>query len=313
METHTTLELPTPAAPVAPKKKWTIRSRGTSTRGWASTSSQERIIRIAATVVLLLGLVVILFPLAWMASTSLKTDSEVLKFPPNWIPVVPQWLNFPKALTVNPFGRYFVNTMVYAFSATVADVLSCSFIAYGFARLRAPGKNWLFVLVLSTMMLPMWATLIPQYAMFSAFGWIDTYMPLIVPHLFGSAYLIFLLRQFYRGLPREYEEAGLIDGANYLQIWWRLILPLSLPALGAVAILSFMHHYLDFGGPLIYIHSLGNYTVSLGLQQYTSPDGGTPFNLLMAASLVTIVPPIVVFFVAQRYFIQGIVVSGVKG
>jgi multiple sugar transport system permease protein len=280
---------------------------------WASRKRQDQIIRIGATLLCLLGLVVILFPLAWMLSTSLKTRLEVLKFPPNWIPAVPQWDNYREALTVNPFGRYFVNTMFYACSVMFAELLSCSFIAYGFARLRAPGKNWLFLLVLGTMMLPTWTTLIPQYIMFSAFHWLDSYKPLIIPHFFGSAYLIFLLRQFYRGLPKDYEEAAIIDGANYLGIWARIILPLSLPALGAVSILSFMFHYQDFAGPLIYINSQKNYPVSLGLQQFNTPFGGTPFHLLMAASLVTIIPPIIVFFVAQRYFIQGIVVSGVKG
>lgn len=162
------------------------------------------------------------------------------------------------------------------------------------------------------MMLPTWVTLIPQYIMFSKIGWLDLYKPLIVPHWVGSAYLIFLLRQFYRGLPKDYEEAALIDGANYLKIWARIIIPLSLPALGAVTIESFMFHYQDFAGPLIYINSQINYPLALGLQQFRA-FGGTRFDLLMAASVVTIIPPIIVFFIAQRYFIQGIVVSGVKG
>jgi len=281
---------------------------------WASKKRQDQIIRAAATIICLLGLIVILFPLAWMISTALKTRAEVAKFPPVWIPAIPQWDNFRIALTgANPFGRYFMNTMFYAISVMVAEAVSCSFIAYGFARLRAPGKNAIFVLVLATMMLPTWVTLIPQYIMFSKIGWLDSYKPLIVPHWFGSAYLIFLLRQFYRGLPKDYEEAALIDGANYLRIWARIIVPLSLPALGAVTIMSFMFHYQDFAGPLIYINSQINYPLALGLQQFQAPFGGTRFDLLMAASIVTIIPPIIVFFVAQRYFIQGIVVSGVKG
>ena len=291
------------------------RSTPAARRGaWASKKRQDQIIRIAATVICLLGLIVILFPLAWMISTSLKTRAEVAKFPPVWIPNVLQWDNYRQALTgANPFARYFMNTMFYAISVMVAEAVSCSFIAYGFARLRAPGKNALFVLVLATMMLPTWVTLIPQYIMFSKIGWLDSYKPLIVPHWFGSAYLIFLLRQFYRGLPKDYEEAALIDGANYLKIWARIIIPLSLPALGAVTIMSFMFHYQDFAGPLIYINSQINYPLALGLQQFRAPFGGTRFDLLMAASVVTIIPPIIVFFIAQRYFIQGIVVSGVKG
>ena len=281
---------------------------------WASKKRQDMIIRVAATIICLLGLVVILFPLAWMISTALKTRAEVAKFPPVWIPRIPQWDNFRVALTgANPFGRYFMNTMFYSISVMVAEAVSCSFIAYGFARLRAPGKNAIFMLVLATMMLPTWVTLIPQYIMFSKIGWLDSYKPLIVPHWFGSAYLIFLLRQFYRGLPKDYEEAALIDGASYLRIWARIIIPLSLPALGAVTIMSFMFHYQDFAGPLIYINSQINYPLALGLQQFQAPFGGTRFDLLMAASVVTIIPPIIVFFIAQRYFIQGIVVSGVKG
>jgi ABC-type glycerol-3-phosphate transport system permease component len=293
-----------------------VTRRAATIRGsaWASKKRQEQIIRITATVLCLLGLIVVLFPLVWMLSTSLKTRAEVAKFPPVWIPRIPQWDNYRIALTgQNPFGRYFMNTMFYAVSVMIAEAVSCSFIAYGFARLRAPGKNALFLLVLATMMLPTWVTLIPQYIMFSKIGWLASYKPLIVPHWFGSAYLIFLLRQFYRGLPKDYEEAALIDGANYLKIWLRIIVPLSLPALGAVTIMSFMYHYQDFAGPLIYINSQINYPVALGLQQFQAPFGGTRFDLLMAASIVSIIPPIIVFFVAQRYFIQGIVVSGVKG
>jgi len=237
---------------------------------------QEQIVRVVATIAAVLGLLIVLFPLAWMFSTSLKTRIEVLKFPPTWIPVSAQWDNYRVALTVNPFGKYFLNSMYYACSVMIAELVSCSFIAYGFARLRAPGKNWLFLLVLATMMLPTWTTLIPQYIMFSKFGWLDSYKPLIVPHWFGSAYLIFMLRQFFRGLPKDYEEAAIIDGANYLGIWLRIILPLSLPALGAVAIMSFMFHYQDFGGPLIYINSQANYPVSLGLQQFNTPFGAHP-------------------------------------
>ena len=195
----------------------------------------------------------------------------------------------------------------------IAEALSCGFIAYGFARLRAPGKDVLFLLVLATMMLPTQVTLIPRYVMFARLGWVGTYAPLIVPAFFGSSYLIFLLRQFYRGLPKDYEEAAIIDGANYLGIWWRIILPLSKPALGAVAILSFMFHYNDFLGPLLYLSDNAKYPISLGLQQFRAPFGGTAWHLLMAASLVSVLPPVIVFFAAQRYFIQGIVVSGVKG
>ncbi|HWQ11522.1 MAG TPA: carbohydrate ABC transporter permease [Roseiflexaceae bacterium] len=281
---------------------------------FASKKRTELIVSVLATALCIIGVIIILFPLAWMISTSLKTKTEVAQFPPVWIPAVPQWENYPTALTGgNRFDVYFKNTMIYALGAMIGELISCSLVAYGFARLRAPGKNALFVLVLSTMMLPTWVTLIPQYILFARLGWIDSFLPLIVPRFFGSAYLIFLLRQFYKGLPKDYEEAALIDGANYLGIWWRIILPLSMPALGALMIMSFMFHYQDFNGPLIYLNSQENYTMSLGLQQFRAPFGGTSFHLLMAASVVTIIPPVILFFIAQRYFIQGIVVSGVKG
>lgn len=280
---------------------------------WHSQTVQRRAIAALATVGCIFGVVVILFPVVWMASTSLKTQFEALRFPPSWIPAKFQWDNYREALTSNPFKLYFRNTLFYAGSVMILQTFSSSFIAYGFARLRAPGKNVLFILVLATLMLPYQTTIIPEYILFSKLHWVNTYRPLIVPAMFGTSYMIFLLRQFYRQLPREYEEAALIDGATYLGIWWRIVLPMSKPALGAVAILSFMDRYSDFLGPLLYLNSQAKYTVSLGLQQFQAPFGGTPYHLLMAASLVTALPPIIIFFVAQRYFIQGIVISGIKG
>lgn len=280
---------------------------------WRSQKFQDQLLSTVATIILIMGVLVILFPVGWMLSTSLKTRFEAVQFPPSLLPKVPQWQNYREALTANPFGRYFVNTLFYACSVMIAQVISCGFIAYGFARLRAPGKDVLFLLVLATMMLPAQVTLIPQYIMFSRLGWLNSYAPLIVPQFFGSSYLIFLLRQFYRGLPKDYEEAAILDGANYFGIWWRIILPLSKPALGAVAILSFMYHYNDFLGPLLYISDNAKYPISLGLQQFRAPFSGTVYHWLMAASLVSILPPVLVFFATQRFFIQGIVVSGVKG
>jgi multiple sugar transport system permease protein len=279
----------------------------------ASKARQELIIRAVALTLCIIGAIIVLFPLVWMLSTSLKTKAEVAKFPPVWIPAVPQFNNYPDAMAIGDWPRFFWNTLIYAGGSAFGELLSSSLVAYGFARLRAPGKNALFLLVLSTMMLPWIVTLIPQYIMFSKLGWIDTFLPLIVPKFFGSAYLIFMLRQFYKTLPKDYEEAALIDGANFLGIWWRIILPLSLPALGAVVIMSFLFHYQDFLGPLIYINSTNNYPFSLALQQFRAPFGGTAFHLLMAASVVTIIPPLIVFFLSQRFFIQGVVVSGVKG
>lgn len=286
----------------------------TRPRGFLATKrAQERFVTILSTVIALLLLVVLLFPIFWMLSTSLKGQIEALKMPPNWIPAEIQWVNYYDALTFNPFGQYFANTLYFAGMVVLAEVISNSFIAFGFARLRAPGRNFLFVFVLATLMVPGEVTLIPQYILFAELKWLNSFKPLIVPAWFGSAYLIFLLRQFYMGLPREYDEAAIMEGASYLDIWARIILPLSKPALGAVAIMSFIFHWNTFQGPLIYLNDNSKYTVSLGLSMFRAPFGGTPWHWYMAASLTVIAPCIIVFFIAQRYFIQGIVISGVKG
>ena len=280
---------------------------------WASKQFQEDFIAVVATILATLGLLLVLFPIAWMLSTSLKGQIEALKMPPNWIPAKFQWNNYYDALTSNPFGLYFKNTAIFATLVMLGETLSCSFISYGFARLRAPGRDYLFLLVLATLMIPNEVTLIPQYVLFSKLGWTNSYKPLIVPAWFGSAYLIFLVRQFYMGLPKEYDEAAVIEGASHLQIWSRIILPLSKPVLGAVAIMSFIYHWNTFQGPLIYLSDNSLFTVSLGLSMFRTPFGGTPWHWYMAASLVTILPCVVVFFVAQRYFIQGVTLSGLKG
>ncbi|MBL7064479.1 MAG: carbohydrate ABC transporter permease [Anaerolineae bacterium] len=278
-----------------------------------SKTFQEKFTIVAAMILILLGLGVILFPIGWMLSTSLKTRTETLAMPPIWVPKELQWVNYQEALTFNPFALYLKNTVWYVFWVVLGETLSCSFIAFGFARLRSPLRNALFMLMLATMMLPAEVTLIPTYVLFSKIGWTNSFKPLIVPGWFGSAYLIFMLRQFYMGIPREYDEAAIIDGASYLGIWWRIILPMSKPALGAVAIMSFMWHWRNYQGPLIYLSYNENFTLSLGLSMFRAPFGGTPWHWLMAASLVVILPCVVVFFVFQRYFIQGIVISGVKG
>ena len=274
---------------------------------------QENVISVAATLVCIAGLAVVLFPVFWMLTTSLKSQIEAFQPPPPWLPSTYQWQNYYDALTTNPFGRYFLNTTYFALMAVLAEVISNSFIAFGFARLRAPGRNLLFYFVLATLMIPGEVTLIPQYVLFARLGWLNSFKPLIVPAWFGSAYLIFLLRQFYMTIPKEYDEAAIIEGANWLTIWSRIILPLSTPALGVVAIMSFIFHWNMYQGPLIYINDNSLFTVSLGLSMFRTPFGGTPWHWYMAAALTTILPCIIVFFVAQRYFIQGIVVSGVKG
>lgn len=256
-----------------------------------------------------------LLPLLWMVSTSFKDASGVFLFPPQWIPDPIHWENYGLALTALPFGRFFLNTSILTFSAMVGQILSCSIVAFSFAHLRWSGRNVLFIVVLATMMLPNQVTLIPTFLIFRQLGWLDTFLPMIVPaFLGGGPFLIFLMRQFFMTLSPELVDAARIDGASTFGIYWRIILPLASPVLIAVGIFSFEAHWNDFFRPLIYLQSQENYTLSLGLHAFNSNYGrGTEWQLLMAASLVVMLPVILIFFFAQRYFIQGVVFSGVKG
>jgi ABC-type glycerol-3-phosphate transport system permease component len=284
-----------------------------ATSSFRSKKWGERLSRLGALLVVILFSLVILLPVAWMLSTALKTRIEVVQYPPIWIPADPQWENFPKALTFLPFATYFRNTIFITAAVLVADVLMNSIYGYAFARLRAPGKEVLFVIVLATMMVPYQVIMVPQYVLFHNLGWVDTFKPLTIPAWFGSAFLIFLLRQFYRGIPPELDDAARIDGCGYISTWWRIMVPLSKPALAAAAIFSFTYNWNDFTAPLVYLNSPEKMTVAVGLASFRHRYGATPWELLMAASLVAVLPCIILFFVAQRYFIQGIVVTGVKG
>ena len=253
-------------------------------------------------------------PLLWMLSTALKDMGSVFLFPPKWIPNPIMWENFGEAVTYFPFGRYYLNTCKITFTCIVGQLLTGSLVAYGFARFRIPGRDLLFMVVLSPMFLPFQVTLIPLYLLYNKLGWQDTYLPLTVPFFFGgSPFYIFLLRQFFRTIPSELDEAALIDGCSRLGILYRIILPLSKPALATVAIFSFMAHWNSFLMPLIYIDSQEKLTVALGLSRFTGMYGATLWNLLMAASLVAVLPCILVFLFAQKYFVQGIVTTGMAG
>ena len=277
-----------------------------------SKSARELFGKIIAYTLLTLGSILIMIPVFWMVSSALKPNSQIFLFPPQWIPNPIQWDNFVTAMTSLPFGTYFQNTMIIEVGSIVGTVLSCSVVAYGFARLNAPGRNFWFVVLLSTMMLPGVVTMIPVYLIFRQLGWVNTFLPLIVPNFFGSAFFIFLLRQFFMTIPRDFEEAARIDGANTWQVLTRIMLPLSKPALATVTIFTFMGVWNDFMGPLIYLNKPETYTLALGLNffkgQYVSQ-----WNLLMAASLVMMLPLVLLFFVAQKAFIEGITLTGVKG
>ncbi len=272
-----------------------------------------KIVNKAVTYILLIVLsFIFLLPLLWMLSTALKTLADVNTFPPVLIPHPLQWSNFVDALTKVPVPQFMANSIAYCLVALVGDILSSSLVAYAFAHVRFRYREIVFVCVLATMMVPYEVLIVPQFLLFRELGWIDTYLPLLVPTFFASPYLVFLLRQSFRSIPREIIEAARLDGASHLAIWWRVVLPLSKPALAAVAIFSFVFHWNDLTGPLIYLNTNEKYPISLGLTQYTASLGTTQWNLLMAASLVAILPCIIIFFFSQRYMVQGIIVSSIK-
>jgi multiple sugar transport system permease protein len=267
---------------------------------------------IAAWIVLLAGAIVMMFPIFWLVTTSLKTKKQIFRFPPVWIPDPIRWQNYTDALRAQPFDRYAMNTLIITVASIVGVLASSSLVAYAFARLRFPGRDILFFLILSELMLPQTVTLIPRYIEFKQFGWIDTWWPLIVPNYFGNAFFIFLLRQFFRTIPRDLSDAAKVDGASEFRIFWQIILPLSRPALTVVAIFTFLYNWNDYLEPLIYITSEEKYTVSLGLANFRD-QLSTEWGMLMAGSVMAIVPVIVLFFAAQRYFIRGVMLSGLKG
>jgi multiple sugar transport system permease protein len=252
------------------------------------------------------------FPFAWLLSSSLKTPVEIFVFPPEWLPNPVNWQNYPIAFQEMNFARYFVNTLTIAVPTVIGTVISSSMPAYAFARLRWPGRDVVFVFILATMMLPWVVTLIPVYILFHRLGWIGTYLPLVVPSFFGSAFYIFLLRQFFLTIPKELTEAAKIDGCNELRIYAQMILPLSLPALTTTVLLTFLSSYNDFMGPLIYLTKEANYTLSLGILSFVGHNI-QKWELLMAGAVMYCIPNIALYFVAQKQFIRGIATTGLKG
>jgi len=343
-------------------------------RYFTGIKAQEIITKALTTLILALGAIVILIPLLFMISTSLKSRNQLRASPPPIIPwettttevngkaeplyevtldgetrqmaliknlpegrgqfvepanpnqiyelvisdqkalrhVELHWENFPEAFTQVPFDRYLINTLLVTFSSMMGMLLSCSLVAYGFSRFRAPGLNILFLVLLSTIMLPRQVTLIPLYVFFQNIGWIDTLLPLIIPAFFANAYDVFLLRQFFMTIPLELDDAAKIDGANPFQTYLHIMLPQARPALVAVAVFHFLWAWNDFYEPLIFLHSRENWTVAVGLQTFNALYSVNT-HLIMAASVVMVLPPIILFFLAQKIFTQGVVISGVKG
>lgn len=256
--------------------------------------------------------VIFLIPFLWLVSTSLKTDPQIFLFPPRWIPNPVTTNQYHLALTTIPFFMYTRNSLVYCLFTVVGVVFSCSFVAYGLARVRWPGRDLLFLLTIATMLLPFEVTLVPLFIIFRTLGWVGTFLPLIVPTYFGSPFYIFLLRQFMMTIPMELSDAARVDGASEFRIFRSIILQLIRPALAVVALFEFLRAWADFLGPLIYLTDQSTYTISLGLQQYNS-EYGTQWGQLMAASTLLTIPVIILFFLTQRTFIQGITLTGIKG
>ena len=253
--------------------------------------------------------IILLIPLLWMVFTSLKPMEEIVRYPPTFFPEKIVWENYLDTIAAFPFWRYARNTLFITVLVVIGNVVSNSFIAYGFAKLDFPGKKLMFALVLSTMMIPGFVTMIPQYVLFSKIGWVGTYLPLIVPSFFGNAFNIFLMRQFYLSINNELIEAAEIDGANHLYIWSHLMLPLTKPALITIAINSFNAAWNDFLGPLLYIQDQEKYTLQIGLQVFQN-QATTQWNYLMAGATLVLIPTILLFFFAQRYFIEGMDLTG---
>lgn len=264
----------------------------------------------------LLG-IIFLFPFFWTLMSSLKSVQEINTFPPTWIPETFQWSNYNRVLTTVPFALWTYNSFFVVTLSTLGTVLSASLVAYSFARFRYRGRDLIFMITLGTMMLPAQVTLIPQFVLFHKLGWINTLYPLWIPAWFGGgAFAIFLLRQFILSLPKELDEAALIDGASYFRIFWQILLPLCKAVVATIAVISFIGSWNDFVNPLIYLQLPEKFTLAVGLNYFKNqPElGGEPTqHLLMAASVMVILPVILIFFATQRYFVQGIVLSGIKG
>lgn len=279
-------------------------------------STGEVVLRVLVYALIVLGAAVVLIPFAWMLSTSLKEESQLFVYPPEWIPTPPQWHNYIDAWRALPFGRFLWNTIFMTTLAMFAELFTASIVAYGFARFRFPLRNTLFILLLSTMMLPGILTMIPTFILWREVNRIDTFTPMTVGAWFvwGPSF-VFLLRQFFLSIPREIEEAAALDGANTFQIYSQIMLPLVKPALLAIGVLSFQANWNNFQGPLIYLSTLEKFPMILGLQFFgaTLSNEAPKWHYMMAMSTLMAAPILALFFLAQRYFIEGITVGGVKG
>ena len=280
---------------------------------WQRRRFSETLADAGTYAVLLPMTLLLLLPFMWMVLTSLKTLPEVNAVGWSWLPASPQWQNYVAGFTEYiPFGRLVANTLSVAVLVIAGSLLSCSLVAYGFARVEFPGRDVLFSLLLATMMIPFMVRLIPLFVTFRELGWLDTLAPLWIPSFFGTPFFVFLMRQFFRTLPEELCDAARIDGCSEFGIWSRVMLPLSLPVLGVVALFAFQDVWNQFLEPLIFINSEANYTVMQGIWYIVSAMYQRPWHHLMAVSTVLVVPLIIVFFLSQKMLVEGITMTGLK-
>lgn len=272
---------------------------------------KKRITRLLAHFTLIIASCFFIIPFIWMVSTSLKPLTQVFTFPPEWIPKPFMWSNYLDAMNYIPFFTYLKNTIIITVFSTVGAVISCPLVAYSFAKLKWPGRNALFIITIGVMMIPGQVTMIPLFLLFEKLGMVGTPYPLIIPAFFGVPFYIFLLRQFFMGLPDSLREAAKIDGASEFRIYLQIMLPLAKPAILAVGLFQFIASWTDFIGPLLYLTDSVQYTLSLGLQQFQSQKG-SEWGLMMAVSTMMTVPIIILFFFLQKTFIKGITFSGIK-
>lgn len=283
-----------------------------STRFFTRKRITDALKSISSHAVLIAGGFFFVVPLLFMLSTSLKATRQIAKFPPDLIPNPFIWGNYPDVFIYAPFFKYLLNTLFIIIPTVFGAAVVSALAAYAFARMKAPGKNFIFMVLLATMMLPGVVTMIPTYILFAKLGWVGSFKPLIVPALFGNAFFIFLMRQFFTTIPKELEDAALIDGCNRWTIFWSIILPLAKPIMATVTIFSFMNGWNEYFGPLIYLAEKSQYTLALGLQVFVGQHA-TEWGMMMAASTMMVAPVIILFFFTQKQFVQGITLTGLKG
>ena len=286
------------------------------TYSWSkSRTTQRRLRDLLAYLLLAVGLVWFIFPLVWVILSSLKTFQDFNQIPARLLPSQLYLGNYPRAWNSVPFGIFFLNTTIIVALCVVGELVSASLVGYGFSRLRFWGRNFLFMILLSTMMLPFWVTIIPRFLLYKEIGWIGTWLPLIVPSYFANPIYVFLMRQFFMTLPAELDDAAKIDGCNELGIFWRILLPLTKPVLATIAIFAFINVWTDFVKQVIYLSQESKYTVAIGLAflRWQIAQGDPVPGLLMAATVFTSLPMIVVFFIGQKYMVRGIALTGRTG